>query len=304
MKDYSHYLDYLQDDLEEGEQRKPRAKGKRMRPEVVEPLAREETGKEGFNPSFSSSFHERDWILTYLSGFYEDQLITDVLRQVKGGKEANVYCCAAHPSTGMGLIAAKVYRPRMFRNLRNDVLYRQGRDILDDGGNRGRREFLAMKKKTGFGQSLRHTSWLMNEFETMSLLYDAGADVPKPVAHNNNAILMSYMGEERWPAPTLNSVRLDKEEAQPLFGRLLHNVDLMLAAGRVHGDLSAHNLLYWEGEVRIIDFPQAVDPLVNPNALDLLARDVQRLCEYFARYGIVSAPAELTAEIWSRHIPT
>mgnify|MGYP000925870685 CR=1 FL=1 len=59
-------------------------------------------------------------------------IITDVLHQVKGGKEATVYCCAAHPSTGVDLIAAKVYRPREFRQLRNDAQYRQGRRILSD----------------------------------------------------------------------------------------------------------------------------------------------------------------------------
>jgi catechol 2,3-dioxygenase-like lactoylglutathione lyase family enzyme len=45
--------------------------------------------------------------------------ILDVLRRVKGGKEANVYCCRTHPSTGVDLLAAKLYRPRMFRNLRS-----------------------------------------------------------------------------------------------------------------------------------------------------------------------------------------
>ena len=36
------------------------------------------------------SKHERAWILNYLGKFYEEQLITDVLRRVKGGKEATV----------------------------------------------------------------------------------------------------------------------------------------------------------------------------------------------------------------------
>ena len=53
-----------------------------------------------FNPTFLSSKHEREWILSYLGAFYDDKQITDVLSRVKGGKEANVYCCAAHPATG------------------------------------------------------------------------------------------------------------------------------------------------------------------------------------------------------------
>ncbi len=81
-----------------------------------------------FAPTFSSSGHEQYWILNYLEPFYLDHVITDVLGKVKGGKEANVYCCSAHASTGLSLVAAKIYRPRMFRNLRNDSRYRLGRD--------------------------------------------------------------------------------------------------------------------------------------------------------------------------------
>ena len=53
-------------------------------------------------------------------GFYEDKWFTDVLYRVKAGKEATVYCCQAGPAVGHELIAAKVYRPRMFRAMRND----------------------------------------------------------------------------------------------------------------------------------------------------------------------------------------
>jgi len=35
-----------------------------------------------------------------LETFYVENLIVDVLGNVKSGKEATVYCCQAHPSTG------------------------------------------------------------------------------------------------------------------------------------------------------------------------------------------------------------
>ena len=41
-----------------------------------------------------------------------------------------VYRCEAHPSMGVEWIAAKVYRPRQFRNLSNDAMYREGRHFL------------------------------------------------------------------------------------------------------------------------------------------------------------------------------
>ena len=257
-----------------------------------------------FNPTFTSSRHEREWILNYLGPFYDDKQISDVLRQVKGGKEATVYCCAAHPGIGVELIAAKVYRPRVFRQLRNDARYRQGRMILNREGKEVRdgRELVAVAKKTSFGKELAHTSWLEHEYQTLQLLHGAGADVPRPLAHGNSAILMEYMGDAEVPAPTLNEVRLDRSEARPLFERLMHNVELMLSLQRVHADLSAYNVLYWDGEVKIIDFPQAVDPRDNRDAFAIFKRDVERLCQYFARYRVASDPAQLAHDLWSRHV--
>jgi RIO kinase 1 len=261
-------------------------------------------GNEEFKPSFTGSKHERQWIMEYLGLFYDDHVITDVLRQVKGGKEATVYCCRANPAIGVDLVAAKVYRPRMFRQLRNDAVYRKGREMVDEEGKeaRGRREKLAMQKKTDFGQALRHTTWLANEFQTLRRLYAAGADVPKPFARSDNAILMEYLGDETFPAPALSQVRLEPHAAHLLWKRLMDNVELMLAHDRVHGDLSAYNVLYWNGHAKIIDLPQAVDPYVNPEAFVLLGRDVERLCQYFDRYGVHSNPGQITRELWERHI--
>jgi RIO kinase 1 len=255
-----------------------------------------------FNPSFNPHSHERYWILNNLEEFYNDQVITDVLWKVKGGKEANVYCCAAHPSTGFDLIAAKIYRPRMFRNLRNDARYRQGRDTRDEDGkvSHGRRENLAIQKNTRFGQELRQISWLEAEYQTLQTLHDAGADVPRPIKHASNVILMEYIGDRSTPARTLNHVRLLRGEARAMFDRLVENLAIMLNHHCIHADFSAYNILYWQDTFKIIDFPQAVDPRHNPDAAELFARDVERLCQYFNRYGISSRPAELTRQLWSR----
>jgi RIO kinase 1 len=75
----------------------------------------------------------------------------------------------------------------------------------------------------------------------------------------------------------------------------------MLTYQRVHGDLSAFNILYWEGEIALIDFPQAINPDCNPNAYLIFQRDVRRVCEYFAKQGVKSNPAELAEEIWTAH---
>jgi RIO kinase 1 len=228
------------------------------------------------------------------------QIITNVLGKVKGGKEANVYCCAAHPSTGLDLIAAKLYRPQMFRNLRNDARYRQDRVVTDQDGKASirRREALAVRKNTRFGQELRHVSWLEAEYQTLQLLYAAGVDVPRPLARGESVILMEYVGAQNAPAPSLNQIALKPAEARRIFDRLVRHLSTMLACHRVHADLSAYNILYWEGHFKLIDFPQAVDPRRNPDAADLFMRDVERLCQYFARYGVVSEAPALATELW------
>jgi RIO kinase 1 len=308
--DFDAYLDSEVEDLStrrihrKNRRLSQREKRIREQTELAKHAARADIDiQQHFQPSFKPAEHEAAWLISYLEGFYNSQVITDVLYRVKGGKEANVYCCAADPSTGMELIAAKVYRPRMFRNLRNDALYRQGRAVVDEEGKAvySRREILAMQKKTRFGQELRQIAWLESEFQTLQTLYDAGADVPKPVVESENVILMEYVGARTVPGATLNHVRLPRREAQRIFERLVENLGLMLACHRVHADFSAYNVLYFEGEFKIIDFPQAVDPRRNPDAADLFYRDVERLCQYFQRYKIEQDAQVLAADLWSRY---
>jgi len=261
--------------------------------------------KPPFNPSFLAHQRDRPWILSSLETFYEDDLITDVLAMVKSGKEATVYCCAAHPSTGLEYVAAKVYRPRMFRSLRNDAVYRASRPQVDAKGREGRgaRRWNATAKETERGRAAKINAWIRYEYETQRLLYDAGADTPRPLAQSGNAVLMEYIGGgPGMPAPLLREVTLGREEAAPLFERVLRNIELWLACDRVHGDLSAYNMLYWDGAITIIDFAQAVDPRYNPAVGDLLARDIARVCQYFSRCGVEADAVALASDLWLRYL--
>jgi RIO kinase 1 len=282
---------------------------KRKRPETVTPATPVEPMQNAnwlpMDRGLDVTSTESEWVVEHLLRFYQTKIITRVLRRVKGGKEANVYCCAAHPDTGLELIAAKIYRPRLMRALRNDAQYRQGRPVLSgDGsvvGSRDWRLHKAIAQGSSTGREAAQISWIEYEYQTMQRLHQAGADVPRPVRHAEYAILMEYLGEMSVSAPTLNLVDLEPDEAPPLFARLMRNVELMLAQQVVHGDLSAYNVLYCEGQVKIIDFPQVVDPAQNRDAYTLFRRDVERLCQYFARYGVASNPGRLARELWDRH---
>ncbi len=259
--------------------------------------------KHSFEFSYQASRHEQGWLLDSLGGFYEHKWISDVVRLVKGGKEASVYLCKPGAEVRAEYLAAKVYRPRMFRNLKNDQLYRVGRDDIDENGNRivDHGMLKAMHNRSVYGEQIRHQSWIAYEYETLKTLSAAGADVPRPYEMEVNAILMDYIGDPDMAAPTLNSIDLDRDEAAPLFDRVLRNVDLMLAHDRIHGDLSAFNILYWDGDITLIDFPQVVPPEGNPIAWRIFQRDVTRICEYFATQGIPSNPKRLAADLWTAH---
>src|SRR5437868_3853151 len=94
----------------------------------------DESAKPEFDPTLLTGRRDREWVLSSLNHFYEEDLISDVLHVAKSGKEATVYCCAATPATGLEYLAAKVYRPRMFRSLSNDAVYRKGRAQYDQDG--------------------------------------------------------------------------------------------------------------------------------------------------------------------------
>lgn len=282
--------------------RKPGKKSKGISKAIDRQMSEQSDGRSDFNFTYHASRHEQAWLVSSLGDFYENRWIDDVLRLLKGGKEASVYHCVADPSTGVGrYLAAKVYRPRMFRNLKNDHLYRESRLDLDSDGNviLDGGMLHAMQKRSAYGRQLQHASWIEHEYQTLRQLDAAGVDVPAPYARGNNAILMAYIGDASTPAPTLNGIVLEPGEAPQLFERILRNVTLMLEHGRIHADLSAYNILYWEGDIWLIDFPQAIDPDENRNAYRIFERDIARICEYFTRQGVVCAPRRIAAELWT-----
>ena len=253
--------------------------------------------------TYKAARFEEWWLLDSIGPFYEHKLISDVLRRLKGGKEASVYLCQASTESEAQLLAAKVYRPRSLRNLKNDQIYRTGRTDLGKDGKRLVKEadINAIIKRTAYGEEVRHTSWIAYEFNTLEMLHAAGADVPKPVSMDKNAILMEYIGDAGNAAPTLNTVTLERDEARDLFDRVIRNLDLLLTLERIHGDLSAYNILYWDGGITLIDFPQVTFTEANPSSWTIFLRDVTRVCQYFRSQGVKCDARKLAADLWTSH---
>jgi RIO kinase 1 len=316
MKKDSQLIEDLYWDGEDGFQYLPRIKGidldrsttqesKNPRhPRKIEaPIFEQLDHLREYDFTYEASRHESWWLLDSLGPFHDEQWFDDVLMIVKGGKEASVYLCGGNPTSGAELLAAKVFRPRSLRNLRKDHIYREGRTRLDSDGLEivKDRQVRAMQKRTRYGQELMHTSWIEHEYLTLQRLHEAGCDVPRPYASGHNAILMDFIGDSQGAAPTLNGVSLELQQARNLFDRVVHNLVLMLSQERVHGDLSAYNILYWEGAITLIDFPQAINPIRNPNAYTIFQRDVVRICEYFSSQGVDTDPHKLAGDLWTEH---
>ena len=254
--------------------------------------------------AFEPRKFERKWLETNLHGLAEQGLIEAILYPVKGGKEASVYCCKAGPGAAMELLAAKVYRPRRERAMRNQAEYQVGRDFLGMKEESRRQSALrrAVRKRKKFGRQVEDVSWIAHEFESLSVLHKAGGSVPMPVERSPSVLLMEFIGDESQAAPALNEITLSVTAAHRVFDRIVQNVELLLSHDMIHGDLSAYNVLYWEGKEVLIDLPQVVDASRHPDAFDLLARDVHHICKHFKRYiGDIDPSAILSRLVSEYH---
>jgi RIO kinase 1 len=203
------------------------------------------------------------------------------LGALKSGKESEVHLLArAAHSGGTWLLAEKRFialERRLFRNTYQYVgRWGQGNSV----------EARAMKKNTRFGQKVRHRRWIANEWENLVHLYEAGVTVPPPVELQDGGYLMAFIGDDGVAAPRLESVDLDRATAERVWYELVDEIARLLEAERVHGDLSAFNVLWWRDRAVLIDFSQSVEIVTHPAALDLIRRDVTSLARYFTRRGV------------------
>lgn len=232
--------------------------------------------------------------------FFNDGLISAVEQVVSSGKEGTVYACLAGEQAppGHDRLAVKIYTPREVRSFRNDARYTAGRQ---GHGKPDRRMERAMAKKTRTGLRGKEQSWIGHEFVTLQALHAAGARVPEPFRQSERAVLMEFIGDADGPAPRLKETSVGVEDGRRHFRVLMEQIELWLTCGIIHGDLSPFNILVHRNEVVVIDFPQAVDPWTNPDALDFLERDIANVVRHFTPAGIAVDPVALARSMWHAH---
>jgi len=215
------------------------------------------------------------------------------LGTLKSGKEAEVFLLERRYAGGStALLAHKRYRPRRpsageLRDLgfkkatayRHDSTYRAGWFL----SSRDRR---AVAHKTDHGHDVIERMWPIQEMEMLERAWASGASVPYPVERTEDGVVMEFIGDADAAAPRLAQAQLAPDQLESAWDQLLASVRRLTAAGLVHADLSAYNLLWWHGRLVIIDLPQAVEFTTNTDAPDLLHRDLANVAAWFERRGL------------------
>jgi RIO kinase 1 len=224
-----------------------------------------------------------------LLSLVDEGLIDRVLRQLKSGKEAEVYVVAC----GEHVRAAKIYKDASQRSFRQAVDYTENRKVKNS------RQARAMAKGTRFGKEQREAAWQSAEVDALYRLAAAGVRVPRPFNFLDGVLIMELVTDAQGQAaPRLNELTFTAEEARDHHAMLLRQVVRMLCAGVVHGDLSEFNvLLAGDGPV-VIDLPQAVDAAGNHHAARMLMRDVVNLRAFFGGFAPELLGTQYGAEIW------
>jgi RIO kinase 1 len=229
-----------------------------------------------------------DWLVTELAA------VDTELGVLKTGKEADVFLVErAVPGTDRScLLAAKRYRAAEHRMFHRDAGYLEGRRVKESRMNR------AMAARTDFGRQLIAGTWAAAEFAALCRLYGAGVPVPYPVQIVGTELLLEFVGDGATAAPRLAEVRRESADLADLWHQLVEAMHTMAHAGFTHGDLSAYNLLVHDGRLVVIDLPQIVDVVANPQGPQFLARDALNVAAWFSRHGVTHADGdELAADL-------
>jgi len=206
----------------------------------------------------------------------EDFLEDEDLGVLKRGKEADVWLVERRARDRSCLLAAKRYVPPENRAFHNNAQYHahvRNDGMVRDGGVKrrrvgGAREQRAMDARTTYGKGVLHERWIENEWAVLQRLWEAGVNVPYPVARIADGTLMQYIGDVEMAAPRLAQARIEKAELPGIYAQLRESLLGFMRAGLVHADLSAYNLLWWDARLYVIDVPQAVPFLTNLDATD------------------------------------
>jgi RIO kinase 1 len=257
----------------------------RLEPALAEDPDLPETGDRW--SSWDGALHgphpRPDWVRT------EHGAVDTELGMLKTGKEADVFLVrrAVPGSDQVSMLAAKRYRDSDHRLFHRDAGYLEGRRV------RRSRENRAMTNRTAFGKELIAGQWAAAEFGALSRLWQVGQEggtisVPYPVQLIGTELMLEFIGDQETgeAAPRLAQVRADQADLADLWRQMTEALSVLARTQIAHGDLSPYNTLVHRGRLVIIDMPQIVDLIANPQGGEFLARDVRNVAAWFTARGL------------------
>ena len=225
------------------------------------------------------------WVVT------DQGAIDSQLGVLKTGKEADVFLLQrATPGTDGVVMAAKRYRDADHRSFRRASAYTEGRRT------RRTRDTRALAKKSAYGKQVAAGQWAFAEWDSLTRLWNWGLPVPYPVQIDGAEILMELIVDDTGnPAPRLASLSHGSSDLPLAFEQVREFIIRLAGHGVVHGDLSAYNMLISD-RITVIDLPQTIDLVANPQGTDFLLRDCVNVCEWFTKKGLACDADELFGE--------
>ncbi|MDE9366128.1 serine/threonine protein kinase [Luteipulveratus sp. YIM 133132] len=218
-----------------------------------------------------------DWVVT------DDSALDTELGVLKTGKEADVFLLertSTNDTSRTCVMAAKRYRGEDHRTFHRSASYTEGRRT------RRSRDARALAKGTEYGRAVAAGQWAWAEWEALNRFWSQGIPVPYPVQVDGTEILMEFVtGPDGTGAPRLAQARSTPALLSTWFEQLREAMIGLVRAGFAHGDLSAYNVLAAGERLVVIDLPQAVDVVGNPQGMDFLHRDCRNIARWFSAKG-------------------
>lgn len=220
-----------------------------------------------------------DWVVT------SQAAVDTELGVLKTGKEADAFLLerAVPGSDAPGssvVMVAKRYRGAEHRDFHRSAAYTAGRKVRNTRDNR------AMAKKSAHGRAVAAGQWAWAEWTALVRCHQLGLAVPYPVQVDGTELLMEWITQDGETAPRLAQTRPDRALLTSYFEQLREFLAELARHGLVHGDLSPYNVLAAGDRLVVIDLPQMVDLVGNPEGLDFLLRDCTNVCSWFRARGL------------------
>jgi RIO kinase 1 len=219
---------------------------------------------------------------------------------LKTGKEADAYLLerAVPDSDAVGdavVMVAKRYRGADHRDFHRSAAYTAGRKVRNTRDNR------AMARKSAHGKAVAAGQWAWAEWNALVRCHELGLPVPYPVQIDGTELLMEWITHDSpdgtETAPRLAQTRPDRELLASYFEQLRDFLAELARHGLVHGDLSPYNVLAAGERLVVIDLPQMVDLVGNPEGMDFLLRDCTNVCTWFRARGLEADEHALFSEL-------